>query len=201
MGERITGNDGVTANTGERYGQAGGKKRSADDRGHATDGKKPSADDLPKGFTLALALVDAVPVALFCASAAVFGARAASPVFIAGAFLAFAGGAGKVCWKLLIAVARRNVAWLGKQMRYVMPVGFALMIAGAAINHAQVAGLVAALIRLPSLAFLLAWLACMCAMGYLAGHRDQTDARSNWTEQLVNACGQAALLAALLLAG
>ena len=201
MGERITGNDGVTANTGERYGQAGGKKRSADDRGHAAGGKKPSADDLPEGFTLALALVDAVPVALFCASAIVFGARAASPVFVAGAVLSFAGGAGKVCWKLLIAVARRNVAWLGKQMRYVMPVGFALMIAGAAINHAQVAGLVAALIRLPSLAFLLAWLACMCAMGYLAGHRDQTDARSNWTEQLVNACGQAALLAALLLAG
>ena len=201
MGERITGNDGVTANTGERYGQAGGKKRSADDRGHAAGGKKPSADDLPEGFTLALALVDAVPVALFCASAIVFGARAASPVFVAGAVLSFAGGAGKVCWKLLIAVARRNVAWLGKQMRYVMPVGFALMIAGAAINHAQVAGLIAALIRLPSLAFLLAWLACMCAMGYLAGHRDQTDARSNWTEQLVNACGQAALLAALLLAG
>ena len=201
MGERITGNDGVTANTGERYGQAGGKKRSADDRGHAAGGKKPSADDLPEGFTLALALVDAVPVALFCASAAVFGARAASPVFIAGAFFAFAGGAGKVCWKLLIAVARRNVAWLGKQMRYVMPVGFALMIAGAVISRAQVAGLLAALVRLPSLAFLLAWLACMCAMGYLAGHRDQTDARSNWTEQLVNACGQAALLAALLLAG
>lgn len=158
-------------------------------------------DDLPEGFTLALALVDAVPVALFCASAVAFGARAASPVFIAGAVLAFASGAGKVCWKLLIAVARRNVAWLGKQMRYVMPVGFALMVAGAAIHRTQAAGLVAALVRLPSLAFLLAWLACMCAMGYLADHLDQADARSNWTEQLVNACGQAALLAALLLAG
>ena len=158
-------------------------------------------DGLPEGFTLALALVDAVPVVLFCASAVVFGARAASPVFIAGAVLAFAGGAGKVCWKLLIAVARRNVAWLGKQMRYVMPVGFVLMVAGAAINHEQVAGLAAGLVRLPSLAFLLAWAVCMCAMGYLAGHLDQADARSNWTEQLVNACGQAALLAALLLAG
>ena len=200
MGERIAEGGRESAGAGKRDGHVDGKKRSADDRGHAIDGKKPSADDLPEGFTLALALVDAVPVALFCASAIVFGARAASPVFVAGAVLSFAGGAGKVCWKLLIAVARRNVAWLGKQMRYVMPVGFVLMIAGAAINHAQVAGLVAALIRLPSLAFLLAWLACMCAMGYFAGHRDQTDARSNWNEQLVNACGQAALLAALLLA-
>ncbi|MDO4848952.1 MAG: hypothetical protein Q4B45_04145 [Coriobacteriia bacterium] len=169
--------------------------------GSAEAARKSATNDLPEGFTLALALVDAVPVALFCASAVVFGARAASPVFIAGAVLTFAGGAGKVCWKLLIAVARRNVAWLGKQMRYVMPAGFVLMIAGAAISHEQVAGLVAALVRLPSLALLLAWAACMCAMGYLAGHLDQADARSNWTEQLVNACGQAALLAALLLAG
>ncbi len=164
----------------------------------AGDGEK---NDLPEGFTLALALVDAVPVALFCASAAVFGARAASPLFVVGAIVAFAGGAGKVCWKLLIAVARRNVTWLNKQMRYVMPVGFVLMIAGAAINHAQVAGLLAALVRMPSLVCLLVWVACMCAMGYFAGHRDQTSARSNWLEQCVNACGQAALLAALLLAG
>ncbi len=198
MGGRITRDDGVAASAGDQF---DGKKRATGDRRPASGGKKHAADDLPEGFTLALALVDAMPVALFCASAAVFGARAASPVFIAGAVVAFAGGAGKVCWKLLIAVARRNVAWLNRQMRYVMPVGFALMIAGAAINHAQVAGLLAALVRLPSLAFLLAWLACMCAMGYFAGHRDQTSARSNWTEQLVNACGQAALLAALLLAG
>ncbi len=162
---------------------------------------EPAGTDLPEGFTLALALVDAVPVALFCASAAVFGARAQSPVFVAGAAVAFAGGAGKVCWKLLIAMARRNVAWLSRQMRYVMPVGFVLMIAGAAINHAQVAGLLASLAELPSLVFLLAWAACMCAMGHFAGHRDQTSARSNWLEQCVNACGQAALLAALLLAG
>ncbi len=158
-------------------------------------------NELPEGFTLALALVDAVPVALFCACAAVFGARAQSPVFVAGAVVAFAGGAGKVCWKLLIAVARRNVAWLSRQMRYVMPVGFVLMIAGAALNHTQVAGLLASLVQLPSLVFLLAWVACMCAMGHFAGHRDQTNARSNWIEQTVNACGQAALLAALLLAG
>lgn len=201
MGERLTEDDGAAADAGGLPDATDGKKRAADDRGHATDGKKRAANDLPEGFTLALALVDAVPVVLFCASAVVFGARAASPVFVAGAVLAFAGGAGKVCWKLLIAVARRNVVWLGCQMRYVMPAGFVLMIVGAAINHAQVEGLVAALIHLPSLAFLLAWIACMCAMGYFAGHRDQTDARSNWTEQLVNACGQAALLAALLLAG
>ncbi len=157
-------------------------------------------DDLPEGFTLALALVDAVPVALFCVCATVFGARVRSPVFVAGAVVAFAGGAGKVCWKLLIAVARRNVGWLNRQMRYVMPVGFVLMLVGAILKKDKVAVLLAGVAQLPSLAFLLAWVACMCAMCYLAGHRDQTSARSNWLEQCVNACGQATLLAALLLA-
>lgn len=34
--------------------------------------------DVPEGFTLSLALVDAIPVALLCASTVVFGARLGS---------------------------------------------------------------------------------------------------------------------------
>lgn len=34
--------------------------------------------DVPEGFTLSLALVDAIPAALFCASAVVFGAHLGS---------------------------------------------------------------------------------------------------------------------------
>lgn len=34
--------------------------------------------DVTEGFTLSLALVDAIPVALFCVSAAMFGARLGS---------------------------------------------------------------------------------------------------------------------------
>ena len=159
-----------------------------------------SHTDTPEGFTLTLALVDAVPVALFCASAATFGAQAGSPLFVAGAALAFIGGAGKVCWKLLIALAHRNVPLLSRQMRVVMPVGLALMVAGAATRPEQAVATLASLGQMPSLALVLAWVACMCAMGYFAGHRDQGSARDNWTEQLTNAAGQACLLAALLLA-
>ena len=168
------------------------------DRQHGEKGTRPQG--LPEGFTLALALVDAIPVALFCASAAVFGTRVQSPLFVAGALVAFAGGAGKVCWKLLIALAHKNVFWLSRQMRYVMPVGFLLMVAGAVTRASAATAVLTGLVRLPSLALLLVWVACMCAMGYFAGHRDQADARSNWIEQCTNACGQAALLAALLLA-
>lgn len=159
-----------------------------------------SHNDIPEGFMLALALVDAIPVALFCASAAVFGAQVGSPLFVAGAALAFLGGAGKVGWKLLIALAHRNVPLLSRQMRVVMPVGFLLMVAGAATRAGQATAVLARLGQMPSLALVIAWVACMCAMGYFAGHRNQGSARDNWTEQLTNAAGQACLLAALLLA-
>lgn len=173
----------------------------ADQRPGEKSGRAASPqNDVPMGFTLALALVDAIPVALFCASATVFGARVQSPLFVAGAVAAFLGGAGKVCWKLLIALAHKNVFWLNRQMRFVMPAGFALMVVGAAVHAGASAAVLAGLTHLPSLALLLVCVACMCAMGYFAGHRDQTDVRSNWIEQLTNACGQAALLAALLLA-
>ena len=156
---------------------------------------------VPEGFTLSLALVDAVPVALFCASAVTFGRSLGSPAFVAGAVVAFLGGAGKVCWKLVIALARRNVSWLNRQMHIVMPVGFALMLAGIVMQREAAMVALDRLGQMPSLALVAVWLGCMCAMGFFAGHRDQGDARSNWIEQCVNACGQAALLAALVLAG
>ena len=89
-----------------------------------------------------------------CVSAAVFGARLGSPLFVVGA----------------------------------------VMCGGQALT------VLARLAQMSSLALVIAWLACMCAMGYFAGHRDQGSARDNWTEQLTNNAGQACPLAALLLA-
>lgn len=161
------------------------------------DGK----DDIPEGFTLALALVDALPVVLFCLSAITLGSRLDSPAFVSGSVVAFAGGACKVLWKLLIATAHRDVRALSRQMRYMMPVGFLLMIVGLMLRASVLPELVGGLLRLPSLPFLLLWLVCMVLMGYFAGHREQRDARSNWLEQGVNTLGQASLLLALLLLG
>ena len=123
----------------------------------------PSPDkksDAPEGFTLALALVDAVP-----ASAAVFGAHVESRLFVAGAIVAFLGGAGKVAWKLLLALARRDVGWLSRQMRYVMPAGFALMLTGALTHAGAAAAALGRLRQMPSLALVAIWLDGMCAMG------------------------------------
>lgn len=160
-----------------------------------------SETKVPEGFTLGLALMDAVPVALFCAATVVFDAKIETPpLFSLGAALAFLGGAGKVSWKLAIALARKNVPWLGRQMRVTMPVGFLLMILGCIMQGKTAVRAVVSLGAMPSAVFTLLWIACMCVMGYFAVHRDQTNARDNWTEQITNAIGQAALLLAILFA-
>lgn len=161
-------------------------------------GDRTGGADLPQGFTLGLALADAVPVALFCLAAITLGLRLSSPLFVAGSVVAFTGGALKVGWKLVIALAHRNVAWLSRQMRYVMPVGFALMLAGLATCGVSGSQVAAAVTSFPACLLLTGWLACMVAMGWFAGHLSRTDARANWVEEATNALGQACLLAALL---
>ena len=78
-------------------------------------------------FTLQLAIMDAVPVLFFGIAAIMLGVKLRSWVFFVGALLCFLAGFGKVLWKFLIAVARKDVALLGMQLRYVMPAGFLLM--------------------------------------------------------------------------
>ena len=136
---------------------------------------------------------------LFCLSSIVLGRRITSPLFVVGSVVAFAGGAGKVAWKALLALARRDVPILARQMRYVMPLGFALMVAGAVMRLDALAGVLASLVRPPAVLALAAWAACMVAMSYMAVHNRQDVARDNWVEEVVNTVGQAALLLALLL--
>lgn len=165
--------------------------------------KDEAREDMPEGFTLTMALVDAVPVVLFCLSCIALGRRIGSASFVAGAALAFAGGTLKVGWKLAMALLHKNVPFLSRQMRYTMPLGFLLMIAG--VVDAVVQGRLdpacawAAATSMPSALLFLAWVACMGAMGYFAGHLDGLDARANWLEQGTNALGQACLLAGVLL--
>lgn len=191
---RSANSDGKAPRSSEAPENATGRGREA------THGVGAAADGVPEGFTLALALVDALPVVFFCAAAIFAIIEIASPLFAAGAVLSAVGGAGKVCWKLVLALARRDVPFLSKQMRVTMPAGFLLMIVGALCSLASAGALAQRICVLPSLVFAIVWVACMGAMGYLASHRDQADARSNWIEQLVNAAGQACLLAAVAFA-
>lgn len=177
--------------------------RVGSDAGSAGGGDAGRADGgegIPEGSTLSLALADALPVVFFSAATLVFGTRLNSGLFIAGAMLSALGGAGKVAWKLLLALVRKDVRWLALQMRATMPVGFVLMVAACVARADGFLALAGGFLRLPSCAFLTGTCVCMAAMCWFAGHMDQADARANWVEQLTNATGQACLLAAVLLA-
>lgn len=151
-------------------------------------------------FTLSLALADALPVLFFGAAAAVLGVKLQSALFLLGAVLCLLAGAGKVVWKLLIALRGKDVAFLGAQLRYVMPAGFALMLVGAMLAEREtVRALLQSASRLPSAAFFALGVAGVIAMIVCAKKFDRRDVRGNWIEQCINAAAQASVLAGVLL--
>lgn len=154
-----------------------------------------------EGFTLSLALVDALPVLFFGGSSIVLGILFGSPLFIVGASLIFLGGFLKVLWKVILAVKNRDVTILNKQMKYTMLTGFAAVLASVALNFRRIDGkkIGKAVLSLPLLPFLILYALGMTAMGVLAKKLDSTKVRSNWIEQCVNGVSQLALFVGLLL--
>ena len=151
-------------------------------------------------FTLALAAVDALPVLFFGAAAAVLGAKLQSALFIVGAALCLLAGAGKVAWKLLLALRGKDVAPLGAQLRYVMPAGFLLMMLGGFLAEREtLRTLLHAAVRLPSVLFFALTIVGMIAMIVCAKKFDRFDVRGNWIEQSINAAAQGCALIGVLL--
>ena len=156
-----------------------------------------------EGFTIALALVDAIPVLSFGISMVIIAGRFDSPLFMIGAILAALGGCCKVVWKLVLGVAKKDLRWLNKLFVPMMASGFLLLLISVLLNITKInwAGVGAALIGLPSILFFAAWIGLMGFMGWFRKHKFQNDdAKSNWTAQIVNAVGQTCLLLGILFA-
>ena len=125
-----------------------------------------------EGFTLGLALVDAIPVLAFAGSMAIIAARFDSPLFMVGAGLSILAGCCKVAWKLILGIRRIN--W---------------------------AGVLGALVSFPAVLFFVAWIFLMGFMGWYRKNKFKNDdAHSNWTAQIINAVGQLCLLLGILTA-
>ena len=154
-----------------------------------------------EGFTLSLALVDALPVLFFGGSAILIGLLFGSTLFVVGAALIFLGGFLKVMWKVVLAVKHKDVPILNKQMKYTMLTGFAVVLASviANIRRIDLRKIGKSLVSLPLLPFIVLYILGMTAMGVLAKKLDSTKVRSNWIEQCVNGVSQGALFAGLLM--
>lgn len=159
--------------------------------------EKITKDMVPEGFTLSLAIVDAIPVLLFAVAVIILGMKAAfSPLIIIGGAVMFAAGALKVLWKMLVAVKHKNVYWMYRQMAPVMGLGGLLLLIGCIVSHTAL-GTAFAGIGAASIVFFALWFVSMVLMSIFAVKLDSSDPKSNWAEQCTNGIGQFCLCLAL----
>ncbi len=157
-----------------------------------------------EGFTLALALVDAIPVLSFGISMVIIASRFQSPIFMIGATLSVIAGCCKVAWKLILGISKKDLRWLNKPFVPMQAAGFLLMAISFVLGFGRIdwAGVAGAILSLPSLLFFVAWIGLMFFMGWFRKNKfKHDDAHSNWTAQIINALGQTFLLLGILFAG
>ena len=157
-----------------------------------------------EGFTVGLALVDAIPVLSFGISMVIIASRFDSPLFMIGAALSVLGGCCKVAWKLVLGITKKDLRWLNKPFVPMMAGGFLLLILSLILDFGKISwsGVLAAVTGVPSILFFVAWIGLMFFMGWYRKNKFKNDDdRANWTAQIINATGQTCLLLGILFAG
>ena len=156
-----------------------------------------------EGFTVGLALVDAIPVLSFGISMVIIASRFDSPTFIIGAVLSVLAGCCKVCWKLILGIWKKDIRLLNKPFVPLMAVGFGFIVGSLIGGWKKIswAGVLASILSFPSILFFVAWIGLMGFMGWYRKNKFKNDdAHSNWTAQIINAVGQSCLLLGILFA-
>ena len=156
-----------------------------------------------EGFSIALALVDAIPVLSFGISMVIIASRFNSPIFMIGAALSVLAGCCKVAWKLVLGIWKKDLRWLNKPFVPMQAAGFLLMAVSFVLGFGTIdwTAVGSALISFPSIVFFVAWIGLMGFMGWYRKNKFKNDdAHSNWTAQTVNAIGQTCLLLGILFA-
>ena len=157
-----------------------------------------------EGFTVWLALVDAIPVLSFGAAMVIIATRFGSPLFIVGAAFSVLAGCCKVAWKLVLGIGKKDLRWLNKPFVPMQATGFLLMLISFIIGFGKIqwAAVGSAIFSFPSMIFFFLWIGLMGFMGWYRKNKFKNDdAHSNWTAQIINAVGQTCLLLGILFAG
>lgn len=169
--------------------------------------------DEHEGFTVGLALVDALPVIFFSASlvliaTALSGTGVTFWVVLIGAVLIALAGLCKVIWKLLLGLGVGDVKALNKLFVPFMASGFMISVVGAVIG--TVAGVIkwksvlGAVVSLPAIIFFVLGFLAMGLMGKMKSSTDREsfnkDAKKNWIAQFTNAFAQAMIFVGIFFA-
>ena len=163
--------------------------------------QKMTKDIVPEGFTLSLALTDAIPVLFFGASMVAVSFLFSSRLFLFGALLCFIAGAAKVLWKIIVVLRKKNIWFLFLQMRILMPIGFAVMVIAVILKKSAVdfSGILSAALSFPPVIFFATGVIGMVLMTVFAFTLDSGSEKANFTEQLTNGIAQACFFTGLLL--
>lgn len=164
-------------------------------------------------FTVALALVDAIPVIFFSLSmvilaAALAGSGVAFWIFLVGAVLIVLAGLCKVLWKLFLGLHAGDIKILNKAFVPCMASGFMIALIGAIVGtftHAIAwGGVLKAIIGIPAIIFFILGLCGMGVMGYVKSSQSREDfnkdAKKNWLAEFVNGFSQAMLFLGIFFA-
>mgnify|MGYP007069835169 FL=1 len=151
-------------------------------------------------YPFSLALVDSVPVIFFFASTVLLFIRLKSPLFFTGSLITFLAGSLQVAWKMTVSLSHKNIWWLHAQMKYLMPLGFLLMIIAIilmrnSINWQSIRTLV---FKLPIVIFFILTLICFITMIVLSITLGIKDIASQWIEETINIFFQASVFACIL---
>ena len=156
-----------------------------------------------EGFTLSLALVDAIPVLFFGASMILVALRFSSLPFITGAVLSTMAGCFKVAWKLILSTKNKDVKWLNKYFIPMQASGWLLMLISLVLDFRKInwSDVLNSISSVPSVLFFILWIVMTAVMVWYRKKRFVSDdARSNWAAQWINCICQAALFLAILFA-
>ena len=154
-------------------------------------------------FTLALALVDFIPVIAFGVAIIMISLDFHSKLFLIGAIISLLAGLFKVLWKLILGTTKKDVKWLNKCFLPMQSGGWVIMLLGIICNLGKInfANLLSAIVGLPQLLFFILWLGLMGTMiWYKKNKFERYSAKKNWTAEIINSCAQICLLIAVICA-
>lgn len=160
-------------------------------------------ENIYKDFTLTLALVDAVPVILFSITCVIIGSAFNNLLFLIGAFMAIAGGACKVLWKVFLSTIHKDIRFLNRPLFIVlMSGGFLLMVLSIILSASRISwkAFMSAVFSFPALLFFALGILGLCAMTIFFKKHDKTDVKNNWVEQITNCFAQAMILIGVIFA-
>ena len=163
--------------------------------------KEPQGSSVPEGFTLAMACVDCLPVLFFSISAVILALRFDSFLFRAGVLPVILAGALKAGWKFVIALRHRDIPFLSRQMRFLMPAGFLLMLLSLFADRSRwsFAAVIRHMTGMPALLFFLLGAAGLVVLTRFVGKRNSRDAKANWKEQIINSLSQFYIMMGIIL--